>query len=267
VIGPDEYHDHVDNNIYTNRMAQWHLQAALDILDWLQEDHPEDAVRLASALDLSPRRLAHWQDVIDHIIIHHDAESGLLLQCDGFFDLEPVDWAKFAGRNESIQFLLGIEKTNESLVLKQPDAIMLLCLLRDHYDRKTWQATWDAYVPITDHSFGSSLSPSIHAWAACELDMPEAAYDYLMLAANADLHDVRGNAGDGIHAASAGGIWQAIVFGFAGLRLGGAEGVSFSPRLPSHWQRLAFNLSYQGMRQFVEIDADGNFTVYSRQKP
>ncbi len=29
VIGPDEYHDRIDDNCYTNYMARWHLQTAL----------------------------------------------------------------------------------------------------------------------------------------------------------------------------------------------------------------------------------------------
>ena len=43
VIGPDEYHEHVDNNVYTNRMVQWHLTIALDVLVWLREEDPARA--------------------------------------------------------------------------------------------------------------------------------------------------------------------------------------------------------------------------------
>jgi kojibiose phosphorylase len=40
VIGPDENHDHVDNNQFTNHMVRWHLQTALEALDWLRERFP-----------------------------------------------------------------------------------------------------------------------------------------------------------------------------------------------------------------------------------
>jgi kojibiose phosphorylase len=73
-----------------------------------------------------------------------------------------------------------------------------------------------------------------------------------MLAARADLQDIRGNAGDGIHAASAGGLWQAVVFGFAGLRLSD-HGHTLRPRLPSHWRRLAFKFYRRGRQYKVEI--------------
>jgi kojibiose phosphorylase len=96
VIGPDEYHDHVDNNVYTNRMAQWHLQTAFLILDWLRDTYPQQALELESTLDLSAERLTHWQDVIDHIIIHHDLETGLMLQFDDFFERKRIDPAVIA---------------------------------------------------------------------------------------------------------------------------------------------------------------------------
>ncbi len=54
VIGPDEYHDHVDNNAFTNFMARWHLQTALDLLDWLDAQAPARAAQLRAAL--SPHR-------------------------------------------------------------------------------------------------------------------------------------------------------------------------------------------------------------------
>lgn len=256
VIGPDEYHDHVDNNAYTNRMAQWHLQTALDVLDWLRAQHPDRYQTLRAQLDLSDARLADWQDVIAHLFIPRDPATGLLEQFEGFFDLEPVDPEVIATTDRSMQVVLGIEGASRSQVIKQPDVIMLLCLLRDEVDARTWQVNWEAYVPLTDHRYGSSLGPSFHAWAACELARPDEGYDYFMLAARADLHDVRGNADDGIHAASAGGLWQAAVFGFAGLHLGEGE-PAITPRLPAHWQRLSFRIRYRGESYHIDIRQGG----------
>jgi beta-phosphoglucomutase len=256
VIGPDEYHDHVDNNAYTNWMAQWHLQQALAILQWLDRVDANQANDLRQRLDLTPERLARWQDVIDHIIIPHDPETGLILQFDDFFDREYVDPDVIAGAEKSMQVVLGIEGANASQVLKQADVIMLLCLLRDEYDAKTWRTNWDTYMPRTDHRYGSSLGPSFHAWAACEMNLPDEAYQHFMLAAQADLRDVRGNANDGVHGASAGGLWQAIVFGFAGLHLT-TDGPEVRPRLPSHWTRVAFSYVYHGEKKSVDLRREG----------
>lgn len=260
VIGPDEYHDHVDNNAYTNRMAQWHLQTALAVWDWLQEEYPEHAAALGHRLQLTPELLHHWQDVIEHVILNHDPKTGLILQFDDFFQRQPVDWDAYEGRTKSMQFLLGIEEANASQVIKQADVIMLLCLLREQYDAQTWQKNWDTYMPLTDHSYGSSLGPSFHAWAACEMERPDEAYEHFMLAARADLSDIRGNADEGIHAASAGGMWQALAFGFAGLRLN-ADGYTVTPRLPRHWRRLAFKFYQQGQPRWLDIRVEGGETT------
>ena len=153
-----------------------------------------------------------------------------------------------------MQYLLGIEGANAHQVIKQADVILLLCLLRNEYDQKTWQVNWDYYVPRTDHSYGSSLGPTTHAWAACEMGRPDEAYDYFMLGARADLWNIRGNAGDGMHEASAGGLWQALAFGFAGLRLTDG-GYTLNPQLPSHWKRLAFSFYLKGEKHTVDLRA------------
>ncbi len=252
VIGPDEYHEHVDNNAYTNRMVIWHLSHARKVLAWLQERQPALAEALSRRLELTPERLAYWQRIESGLVVRHDPETGLIEQFDGFFHLPEVDWNRFADREHSMQALLGIDGANARQVLKQPDVILLLCLLRDEYSAKECRANWGYYAPRTDHTYGSSLGPAIHAWAACELGDPETAYEHFMRAARADLQDVRGNAGDGIHAASAGAVWQALAFGFAGLRLG-ENGPELRPRLPSRWQRLSFAFYWQGRRFRVEL--------------
>ncbi len=245
VIGPDEYHEHVDNNAFTNRLIQWHLETALEVLVWLRRENPDRADELTSQLDLTPERLSHWADVSRRMRLLHDPQSGLFEQFEGFFALQDVNLADYEPRTRSMQALLGIEGANQCQVLKQPDVLMLLYVLRDQYDRETLQTNWDYYVPRTDHTYGSSLGPAIHATLACELDMPEAAYEHFMRAALVDLEDVRGNTADGVHAASAGALWQAVVFGFGGVRLTD-NGPIAAPRLPPGWERLKFRLQHRG---------------------
>jgi beta-phosphoglucomutase len=256
VIGPDEYHDHVDNNVYTNRLAQWHLETAMALLQWLKDAYPEKAAALLDDIGVSGEELEHWREVAERIVVLYDEESGLFTQFEGFFELAPVDWDAFEERTTSLQVLLGIEGANQSQVIKQPDVLMMMLLLRDRYDdQRVWEVNWETYEPLTDHEYGSSLGPSFHAWAACQMGEAERAYDFFMLAARADLENVRGNAGDGIHAASAGGLWQALAFGFAGLQLT-EDGYEIYPCLPAHWQRLAFNFYLRGERQRIDIQQE-----------
>jgi beta-phosphoglucomutase len=257
VIGPDEYHEHVHNNAFTNRMVQWHLRAAPQVLSWLKQTDPQRAEELVRQLDLNPGRLAHWADVAGHLRVHQDQESGLYEQFEGFFDLEDLDLTTFEPRIESMQALLGIEGANKAQVLKQPDVLMFLFLLRDQYNLETLRANWDYYAPRTDHTFGSSLGPAIHAILACHLGMPAKAYEHFMRAALVDLHDLRGNTADGIHAASAGAAWQAVVFGFGGLRLT-ERGPVAAPCLPAHWTRLRFRVRHHDAEYEFDMQRDSD---------
>ena len=251
VIGPDEYHDHVDNNAMTNRMAQWNLQTGLEMLEWLKVHAPEKAVDLVDRLDLSPARLDHWRDVIEKLYFNI-SENGLIEQFEGFYQRRYVDLAAMEPRTESAQVIFGIEGANQTQVLKQPDVLIMLYLLQQHYTHDIVQVNYDFYTPRTDHTYGSSLGPSIQAIMACEVGRQDEAYEHFIRAVRADLRDVRGNAGDGIHGASAAGTWQAVVFGFAGLRVT-PQGWTINPRLPKHWKRLAFKFFYKGKQYTVDI--------------
>jgi kojibiose phosphorylase len=162
-----------------------------------------------------------------------------------------VDLAEYSEQRRSMQAILGIEGVTETQVIKQPDVLMLAYLLPDLFDERTLAANYDYYSARTDHAYGSSLGPAIQALLAARSGAVEDAYAYFMLAAGADLGDLRGNASDGIHGASAGGLWQALVFGFAGVRFDG-DVVTTDPRLPAHWRRLSFSLVHHG--RVVEVD-------------
>lgn len=255
VIGTDEYHEHVSNNTFTNRMVQWHLEKALAVLEWLKSQYPDQAATLEEKLQISLERQARWRDIISNIWILYNPETGIIEQSEGFFKLEDINLADYEPRTRSMQAILGIEGASKRQVLKQPDVLMLLYLLREtpglYSDIKTLQKNWDYYAPRTDITYGSSLGPAIHAALASYLNQPEEAYARFMQAALVDLEDTRRNAKEGIHAASAGGVWQAIVFGFAGIRINDTYPQA-NPHLPEGWTRVKFKLQWRG--QWYEFD-------------
>ncbi len=251
VIGPDEYHDHVNNNAYTNEMARWNLRTAFEVLDWLRKVAPGQADSLISKLDLTPTRLAHWADVIEKMYVPM-LESGLIEQFDGYFALKDVDLKSLDPRVHSAQHILGIDGVNKTQIIKQPDVLMLLFLLRNQYSDEIIRINYDYYTPRTDHAHGSSLGPAIQSIMACEVGEPVQAYTEFWRAARADLYDVRGNAGDGIHGASAGGVWQSVILGFAGLHISN-EGWTMNSRLPHDWRRLAFKFFYHNSQVSVDL--------------
>jgi len=254
IVGPDEYHDHVDNNVYTNAFARWNLQTALDLKDWLERDHPVTWKKLNRRVNLKPKELKQWQHVMDHMYLPFDPQTKLVEQFEGYFGCKDVNLAELEPRTESLQTIFGIEGVNETQILKQPDVLMLMYLMPDLYDFETVKANYAYYTARTDHTFGSSLGPSIQAIMACRVGDP-GAYEHFMRAARADLFDIRNNAGDGIHGASAGGLWQAVVFGFAGLERS-ADGWKTNPHLPEHWQRISFKIVDRGKELSFDVSKD-----------
>ncbi|WP_448266688.1 beta-phosphoglucomutase [Nostoc sp. DSM 114159] len=249
VIGADEYHELVHNNAFTNRMAQWHLEKAIAIYDWLVDKFPERATELEQKLKLTPEERSHWQEIVAKILFFYDPSTGLIEQFEGFFQLEDINLADYEPRDRSMQPILGIDKTNKSQVLKQPDVLMLLYLMRESadfpYNEKALQTNWDYYAPRTDITYGSSLGPAVQAILASDLGKSAEAYEQFMQALMVDLEDNRGNTNDGIHGASAGGIWQAVIFGFGGIQLT-ENGPVANPHLPPGWTRLKFRLHWRG---------------------
>ncbi|AFY32652.1 beta-phosphoglucomutase [Calothrix sp. PCC 7507] len=255
VIGADEYHEFVHNNTFTNRLVQWHLEKALLVYDWLSHNFPEQATQLEQKLHLTSKQRMRWQDIISNIWISSERTTGLIEQFEGFFQLQDINLQDYEPRTRSIQAILGIESTNKHQVLKQPDVLMLLYLMRQSadfpYNQKLLQTNWDYYAPRTDITYGSSLGPAIHAILAADLGKLTEAYERFMQAAMVDIQDLRGNTSDGIHAASAGGVWQAIVFGFGGIQFT-EKGPVANPHLPPGWTRLKFQLQWRG--QLHEFD-------------
>ncbi|MCA0453721.1 MAG: beta-phosphoglucomutase [Chloroflexi bacterium] len=251
-IGPDEYHENIDNSVFTNRMTVWHLEQALALLEWLKTNAPADAERLTTQLDLTPKRLDHWRDVIAKMYIPFDEDKQIHVQFPGFFDLEYIPVPHYEPRTMSVQAILGHHRSIQTQVIKQADVVMMTALLGDELASKdVLMNNWNTYYPRTDH--GSSLSPAIHAWVAARLGLDDLAYYLFEHAAEIDLKDNKGNVKDGIHGAASGGLWQALVFGFCGLHITPDGNVAVAPRLPKHWKQVSFTIYFKGKEQEFTI--------------
>jgi kojibiose phosphorylase len=251
VIGPDEWHEHINNNAFTNYMARHNLQIALDVWNYLQAHEPARYEELSGDLDITRKRLDHWQDIIARLLILQDPQTRLFEQFEGFFKLEEFDKSRYAGRKDSYQGILGMEDVQKYRIIKQADVLMLLTVLRQEFDLETKRVNWDYYYPITDHEYGSSLTPAFHVILACELDKAREAKELFRIGNLVDLENLRGNTPDGIHNACSGAAWQAAILGFAGLKVS-ADEYTTNPRWPEGWTRLAFTIKHRG--KFIPID-------------
>jgi len=236
VIGPDEYHEPVDDNAFTNGMARWNLRRAAD-LDGTEDERDE------------------WLRVAEALVDGYDAATGLYEEFAGFFRLEPLVIAEIAPRRPiTADILLGRSRTVAAQVVKQADVLMLHHLLPDDVAPGSLEANLEFYEPRTAH--GSSLSPAVHAALLARAGRLQEALDALRIAARIDLDDLTGTTAGGLHLATMGGLWQALVFGFAGVRPRG-DALVVDPRLPPEWPALEVRLCFRGFPLRLRIDADG----------
>jgi trehalose/maltose hydrolase-like predicted phosphorylase len=240
VIGPDEYHEPVDDNAFTNVMARWNLRRAAD------------AVLATDSRAVSAAEMARWRKIADTLVDGYDPDTGVYEQFAGFHELEPLIIAEVAPRRPiAADLLLGAGRVSGAQVLKQADVLMLHHLVPDEVEPDSLEPNLRYYEPRTAH--GSSLSPAIHASLLARSRNYEAALDALRIASRIDLDDLTGSTAGGVHLATMGGLWQALAFGFAGLRPRDGR-LAVDPRLPHEWAGLELRVRYRGSRVIVRIE-------------
>lgn len=241
VIGPDEYKEHVDNNYYTNILMQKHLQFALKLFV-----DPANVHHL-KAWNLTTEEAKKWEDIAAKVRL--PAKDDLFEQFDGFMELNEIDVLKYRDTPGALQKSYSWREINGAQVLKQADVVMLLHLLYDQLTMAEKRVNWNYYEPKTMHD--SSLSAAIHSLVASDLDLAGEAYSYFQKASRIDLGNALENSAHGLHAASLGGLWQATIHGFAGIRVKN-QIIYCNPRLPHLWSQLSFKLTVgQNVVNFV----------------
>ena len=251
VIGPDEYHENIDDNAFTNVMARWNIRRALEIATILRERWPDRWATLSSRLALIDTELKQWAGVAGAMATSLDPATGLFEQFRGYFDLEDVNLSAYTGRSVPMDVVLGRERTQRSQVIKQADVVALLALLPEEFAGKTGTANFHYYEPRCGH--GSSLSTALHGLVAARLGETAIALNYFHRTAAIDLADTKVAIGGGIHIAAQGGLWLMAVFGFAGLSMSD-EAVALAPLLPPSWASLTFRIQWRGRCVRISID-------------
>jgi trehalose/maltose hydrolase-like predicted phosphorylase len=239
----------VDDNAFTNVMARWNIARGLEAIELMRARWPERAAALWERLALNEPEIADWRDAVERIATGRDPATGLYEQFAGYYKLEPLDLSLYANRKVPIDVVIGRERTQRSQVVKQADVVALLALLPDEFPGAAAKVNFRYYEPRCAH--GSSLSAGIHALVAARLGETETALRFLRQAAAADL-ELDPNSAGGIRIAGLGGLWQAIVLGFAGLDLRG-EILGIDPALPPQWRSLSFRVCWRGRSVAIRI--------------
>ncbi len=245
VTGPDEYTAIVDNNVYTNLMAQQNLRVAADTAG--------RHTRAAARFGVNAEEMASWRDAASSMRIPYDEHLGVHPQSEGFTDHQVWD---FEGtKPDMYPLLLHVPYFDlyRKQVSKQADLVLAMQLRPDAFTPEQMARNFAYYEAITvrDSSLSACTQAIVAAWTG-HLDL---AFDYLAEAALVDLNDLAGNSDHGVHIASMAGTWTAVVCGFGGMQCDGT-GLRFAPRLPPALSRISFGLRWQGRQLRIAITAE-----------
>ena len=242
VTGPDEYTTVVNDNAYTNLMARLNLNYAASAVRRMEKERPDSYAALAAEVGLRPGEVEAWEAAAVAMYVPFDETRGINPQDDTFLDREV--WDLEATPPDRFPLLLHYHPLviYRFQVLKQADIVLAMFLLGNEFGVEQKRRNFDYYDPLTTGD--SSLSASVQSIVAAEIGNDSKALEYFDYALMMDLGDVAGNVSDGVHIASTGGVWMALVFGFGGVRDFDGE-LSIDPHLPAVWERIEFNIRVQ----------------------
>ena len=256
VIGPDEYKEHVDNDAFTNWLAYWTIETAINYYNKLKESDSEVIRKLESKLSLQ-NAMENWTTKLPKIYLPEPRDlDNVIPQNDTFLSLEDIDLTKYKNQEHigSMFKDYNLDQVNKIQVVKQADVVMLLYLLEHKFSKEVKKANYDYYEKRTLHD--SSLSLSTHSILASDIDEKDLAYKLFQEATKIDLGENMKTSDHGIHAASLGGLWQIVVNGFGGLRMVGGN-LRINPKLPENWSRLSFSFMWKGNKLDIELTKEG----------
>ncbi|QOS81150.1 glycoside hydrolase family 65 protein [Paenibacillus sp. JNUCC31] len=254
VVGPDEYKEHVDNNAFTNHMAHFNMELAIQYYEKLQQEKPELLKALSGKLDLTSAREA-WNK-LDQMYLPGPNEQGLIPQDDTYLQKKVIDLTPYKNQTKvaSIFNDYNLDQVGEMQISKQADIMMLFFLLENKFEPAIKRANYDYYEEKTLHD--SSLSLSTHSILASDFGNRPLAYDLFRRASEIDLGPHMHSSDAGIHSASLGGIWECVVMGFAGVRMLDGQ-LHLDPKLPESWSRLKFPLYWHNQLLHITITPEG----------
>ena len=250
VVGPDEYHERVNNNAFTSMVAKETFTIANAAVDYLRRNHPKALRTLVKKIGIAKELPGFREAECLLYVPAPDARTGVIEQFDGYLKLRESTVEELKARmvhpNEYLGAGQGLAVPTQ--IIKQADVVMMLNLFKTRYSAEIKKANWEYYEPRTEH--GSSLSACAYAMVAAEFGNLDSAYDYFLKTAKIDLEaKYKVYVGTifmgGSHPAANGGAWMTAVLGFGGVQMD-EKRIVINPRLCGKWKGLQFNLAYKG---------------------
>jgi maltose phosphorylase len=272
VTGPNEYENNVNNNFYTNYLAKWCIDYAVEQINKVEKEYTSDFTRIMSKVNLDAAEIAHWKAVADNMYFPYSEELGVYLQQDGFLDKELVKVHDLDRSQRPINQKWSWDRILRSPYIKQADTLQGFYFFEDHFSKEQLEKHFDFYEPFTVHE--SSLSPCVHSIQAALLDKMEMAYTFYLRTSRLDLDDYNKEVEEGCHITSMAGTWMSIVEGFGGMRVKN-NALHFEPKIPKEWEGYSFKINFRNQILKVvvnhretsfSLDGSQNIKVYVKGK-
>jgi len=254
VTGPNEYENNINNNWYTNKMAQWTLQYTLEQIELVKLKEPQEWERIEKITKFNlDEEIAKMKDVAEHLFFPTLYDGKIFLQQDGYMDKVQMLAADLDPAERPINQHWSWDRILRSCFLKQADVLQGIATFEDHYTDEEIARNFDFYEPRTLHE--SSLSPCVHTILGAKLGKMEKAYEMYLRTSRLDLDDYNKEVAEGLHITSMGGTWMSVVYGFGGLRVKNNK-LSFAPMVPQQWKSISFKIMFRGNILMVKMAQD-----------
>ena len=262
VTGPNEYENNINNNWYTNYIAKWCIDYALESIEKVKNEYASDFKRIVEKVNISETELSSWKKVADNMYFPYSEKHQVFLQQDGFLDKELITVENLDKSQRPINQKWSWDRILRSPYIKQADVLQGFYFFEDHFSTEELERHFDFYEPFTVHE--SSLSPCVHSIQAAKLGRMDQAYTFYLRTSRLDLDDYNKEVEEGLHITSMAGTWMSIVEGFGGMRIEDGS-LSFTPQIPKQWKGYSFKVNFrnqvlkvivnQGKTHF-EVDGD-----------
>jgi maltose phosphorylase len=263
VTGPNEYENNVNNNWYTNYIAKWCIDYALQNIEKVKEEFTSDYNRIMDKVSLSSKEMETWQDVANNMYFPFSEKHNVYLQQDGFLDKELITVEDLEKSQRPINQKWSWDRILRSPYIKQADTLQGFYFFEDHFTDEELKRHFDFYEPFTVHE--SSLSPCVHSIQAAKLNQMEQAYAFYLRTSRLDLDDYNKEVEEGLHITSMAGTWMSIVEGFGGMRVKDNK-LHFEPKIPKEWDAYSFKVNFRDTIVKVTISQnESNFELISGQ--
>jgi maltose phosphorylase len=257
VTGPNEYENNVNNNFYTNYLAQWCINYTLENISKIKTEYLSDYTRIMNKVRLSESELIDWKTVAETMYFPYSEKHQVYLQQDGFLDKELITVTDLDKSHRPINQKWSWDRILRSPYIKQADTLQGFYFFEEHFSVEELERHFDFYEPFTVHE--SSLSPCVHSIQAAKLDRMEQAYTFYLRTSRLDLDDYNHEVHEGLHTTSMAGTWMSIVEGFGGMRVKNNM-LSFTPKIPKQWEGYSFKVNFRN--HILKVSVNQNQTNF-----